>query len=68
MPNAKVLSEKQKIVADLTEKLQNAAAGVIVDYKGITVAEDTALRAECRENNVDYTVVKNRSFASHSTM
>ena len=46
MPNAKVLSEKQAIVAALTEKLQSAAAGVIVDYKGITVAEDTALRAE----------------------
>ena len=50
MPNAKVLSEKQAIVASLTEKLQGAAAGVIVDYKGITVAEDTALRAECRNN------------------
>ena len=37
MPNAKVLSEKQAIVAGLTEKLQNAAAGVLVDYKGITV-------------------------------
>ena len=44
MPNAKVLSEKQAIVASLTEKLQGAAAGIIVDYKGITVAEDTALR------------------------
>ena len=32
MPNAKVLSEKQAIVAALTEKLQNAAAGLIVDY------------------------------------
>ena len=59
MPNAKVLSEKQAVVAALTEKLQNAAAGLIVDYKGITVAEDTALRADCRENNVDYAVVKN---------
>jgi len=59
MPNAKVLSEKQAIVAALTEKLQNAAAGLIVDYKGITVAEDTALRAECRKNGVDYAVVKN---------
>ena len=59
MPNAKVLSEKQAIVAALTEKLQNAAAGVIVDYKGITVAEDTALRADCRENNVEYAVIKN---------
>ena len=59
MPNAKVLSEKQAIVASLTEKLQNSAAGVIVDYKGITVAEDTALRAECRKNNIEYAVVKN---------
>ena len=59
MPNAKVLSEKQAIVADLTNKLQNAAAGVLVDYKGITVAEDTALRAELRKNNVEYVVVKN---------
>ena len=59
MPNAKVLSEKQAIVAALTEKIQGAAAGVLVDYKGITVAEDTALRAELRKNNVEYAVVKN---------
>ena len=59
MPNAKVLSEKQAIVAELTEKIQKATAGVIVDYKGITVEEDTALRKECREGGVDYAVVKN---------
>ena len=59
MPNAKILSEKQAIVAELTEKLQNAAAGVIVDYKGITVAEDTELRAKMREAGVDYFVMKN---------
>ena len=59
MPNAKVMSEKQAIVAALTEKLQGSAAGVLVDYKGITVAEDTALRNECRKNNVEYAVVKN---------
>ena len=59
MPNAKVLSEKQAIVADLTEKIKGAASGVLVDYKGITVAEDTALRAELRKNDVDYAVVKN---------
>lgn len=59
MLNAKVLSEKQAIVAELTEKLQGAAGGVLVDYKGITVAEDTALRAEMRKNGVDYAVVKN---------
>ena len=59
MPNAKVLSEKQAIVAELTDKLKSAASGVLVDYKGITVAEDTALRAECRKNELDYAVVKN---------
>ena len=59
MPNAKILSEKQAIVAELTEKLQNASSGVLVDYKGITVAEDTALRIECRNNELDYAVVKN---------
>ncbi|MCI8477710.1 MAG: 50S ribosomal protein L10 [Oscillospiraceae bacterium] len=59
MPNEKILSEKQAIVAALTEKLQNAAGGVLVDYKGITVAEDTALRTEMRKNGVDYAVVKN---------
>ena len=59
MPNAKVLSEKQAIVASLTETLNNATAGVLVDYKGITVAEDTALRAELRAAGVEYSVVKN---------
>lgn len=59
MPNAKVLSEKQAIVAELEKKLKGAASGVLVDYKGITVAEDTALRAELRKNDVDYAVVKN---------
>ena len=59
MPNAKILSEKQAIVAELTEKFQNAAGGVLVDYKGLTVEEDTALRVEMRKNGVDYFVVKN---------
>ena len=54
MPNASVLEQKKAIVAELTEKLQNAASGVLVDYKGITVAEDTALRNELRKNNVEY--------------
>lgn len=59
MPNAKVLSEKQAVVAAMTEKLKSAASGVFVDYKGISVAQDTALRAELRESGVDYSVVKN---------
>ena len=59
MPNAKVLSEKKAVVAALEEQLKGAASGVLVDYKGITVAEDTALRAELRQNDVQYSVVKN---------
>ena len=59
MPNAKVLAEKKAVVAELTEKLKNAASGVLVDYKGITVEDDTKLRAELRKNNVEYSVVKN---------
>ena len=59
MPNAKVLSEKQAVVAALVDNLKAASSGVLVDYKGITVAEDTALRHELRENGVEYGVVKN---------
>ena len=59
MPNAKVLSEKQATVAALAEKMKNATSGVLVDYKGITVEDDTKLRSELRKANVDYAVVKN---------
>ncbi len=59
MPNAKVLEQKQKLVAELSEKLGKAITGVVVDYSGTTVADDTALRKELRENNVEYFVVKN---------
>ncbi len=59
MPNAKVLSEKQAIVADLVERIKGASAGILVDYKGINVQEDTALRTEMRKSDVNYTVIKN---------
>ena len=50
---------KKQQVAELCEKLANAITGVVVDYKGITVTDDTALRKELRENGVEYFVVKN---------
>lgn len=59
MPSTQVLNEKQQLVEDLTKKLQGAISGVIVDYKGISVADDTALRKEFREAGVNYAVVKN---------
>ena len=59
MPNAKILSEKEAVVAGLIETLKSAASGVLVNYEGITVAEDTALRNELRKAGVEYSVVKN---------
>ena len=59
MPSESVIAKKQQIVEELTEKLKNAAGGVLVDYKGISVEDDTKLRKELRENGVDYFVVKN---------
>ena len=58
MPNSKVLLEKQAVVETLTEKLRGMS-GVLVDYSGITVAQDTEMRAKMRAENVDYSVVKN---------
>ena len=37
----------------------NSVAGVVVEYKGISVADDTKLRAELRAAGVEYAVVKN---------
>jgi len=59
LASTKILEQKQKIVSDLAEKIKNSVAGVIVDYKGITVGDDTKLRAELRKAGVEYSVVKN---------
>lgn len=59
MPSAKVLEQKKAVVAELTETLKNAQAGVLFDYRGLTVEEDTKLRSELREAGVSYHVVKN---------
>lgn len=59
MPSEKILQQKQQMVADLSEKLKSAAAGVFVDYCGLTVEEDTILRNKMREAGVEYTVIKN---------
>ncbi|MGN1201660.1 MAG: 50S ribosomal protein L10 [Eubacterium sp.] len=59
MPSTAVLEKKKQMVADLSERIKNSCAGVIVDYKGINVEDDTKLRRELREAGVEYTVVKN---------
>jgi len=59
MPNAKVLESKKAVVEVLSGKIKEATSVVFVDYKGITVAQDTELRKQFREAGVEYTVVKN---------
>lgn len=59
MPNAQVLESKKATVDALADRLKNSTAAVFVDYKGINVAQDTALRNQFREAGVEYTVVKN---------
>lgn len=59
MPSNKILEQKKELVAALSEQLKGACAGVIVEYKGISVEDDTKLRADLRKANVKYSVVKN---------
>lgn len=59
MPSAKVLDIKKQAVADMVEKLKKAQSGILVDYRGLTVSEDTDLRNKLREAGVEYKVVKN---------
>lgn len=59
MPNAKILESKKAVVDSLTSKIKEATSVVFVDYKGITVAQDTALRKQFRDADVEYAVVKN---------
>ena len=66
MANAKIIEEKKAAVSALVEKLEKSNAVVLVDYRGINVADDTALRKELREANVEYKVIKNNLRAAFS--
>ena len=54
-----VLQQKQEVVQEIADKLTRAQALVLVDYRGLNVAEVTELRAKYREQSVDYKVYKN---------
>lgn len=55
----KALEVKSLVVSEIVEKLNNSSSAVVVDYKGLTVAEVTELRKVMREAGVDYKVYKN---------
>ncbi len=50
---------KQPIVQEISENVKDAQSVVVVDYRGLTVAEDTELRKQLREAGVTYKVYKN---------
>ncbi|MBI2618456.1 MAG: 50S ribosomal protein L10 [Ignavibacteriales bacterium] len=52
-------SEKEAIIARVSEKASRAAALYFADFTGVTVAEETELRREFRKSGIEYTVVKN---------
>ena len=50
---------KQPIVAEISEAIKDAQSVVLVDYRGLTVEQDTNLRKQLREAGVTYKVYKN---------
>ncbi|MBO5305238.1 MAG: 50S ribosomal protein L10 [Clostridia bacterium] len=59
MPSKKILEQKQTLVAELAQEIKNSISGVLVNYQGITVDDDTKMRKALREAGVKYKVVKN---------
>ncbi len=59
MPSVKVLEQKKAQVAEVVETLKSAQTGILVDYRGLTVEEDTKLRNNLRAAGVKYFVLKN---------
>ena len=57
--NQAVLSQKQAIVSEISEKMKNSDSTVVCEYRGLSVAEVTELRRNLREENVELKVYKN---------
>ena len=60
MANKEALDKKKQLVKDIIERFNNSVVGVFVDYRGITVEQDTDLRRKFRDANVNYNVIRNR--------
>lgn len=57
--NQAILSQKEALVAHIAEEIKNASSTVVVEYRGLTVAEITELRRSLRSENVNFKVYKN---------
>lgn len=59
MPSDKILKQKEALVADIADEIKGSLTVVFMDYRGITVEEDTDLRNALRKAGIDYKVTKN---------
>lgn len=59
MASEKIIKAKEEEVKKLAEKMKDASLVLLVDYRGINVADDTVLRKSVREIGAEYAVIKN---------
>ena len=59
MASKEIIAQKEQLVSEVAEKISKAKSIVLVNHCGLTVEQDTALRAEMRKANVEYKVIKN---------
>ena len=57
--NQTILEQKQQVVSEITEKFNHSDSAVVVEYRGLTVAEVTELRRNLRAEGVEFKVYKN---------
>jgi len=57
--NPSILESKKQVVAEISEKLKASVSSVVVEYRGLTVAEVTELRRELRKEGIEIKVYKN---------
>ena len=60
MASNAILEQKKQQVEEIKKLVTESSSFVLIDYCGITVAQDTELRTEFRKNDVKYAVIKNR--------
>ena len=59
MANQKIIEQKESVVKEIAEKMQNASSYVLFEYRGLTVAETDELRKKLRETGSEFKVYKN---------
>ena len=59
MASEKIIQQKEEEVKELAAKMKDASVVILVNYRGINVADDTALRKSVRATGAEYAVIKN---------